>query len=118
MTNYVTERRFDPETGKRQERTRMLGDYADDAWTPWRESEPSSPEPVVPLTSALRAFTDGVCEIAEAVVNATGRVGVLGVTVTENLGLALGCLPGVPTHVLTASGMVEVIVARASKEKP
>ncbi len=71
---------------------------------------------VVPITKVLRAFTDKVYELSEVLLEQTGKQGLLSVTVTEEVGHAIGCVPGTPTSVLTSAGMVEVVVHRASSK--
>jgi len=56
------------------------------------------------------ALTEGTSTLALGVFQATGRVGVLGLRVTEELGLAMGARAGERLAVMTAVGMVEVTV--------
>lgn len=56
--SHATEYRTDPDTGKPQYRTRLLGDYSPNAWTRWFDSDEPRPPPVAPLQEDI-SKTDG-----------------------------------------------------------
>lgn len=57
---------------------------------------------------ARAAFEDGMAELTELLAEVTNKACVLGVRVSEELGLAIGILPGEAAHIMTITGLVKV----------